>query len=93
MRRVILCYFIFSPNEQRRGGGCAARLYFLFSFPCSVDHERDWQPCKVVFFELATKTLNVRNNNPEGLGAFRFFFKQRQGMIHSNVSVPCATKP
>ena len=47
------------------GGGeeYAARLFLLFSFPCSADHERDWPPCKVVFFGLATSTLNVRNNN------------------------------
>ena len=38
---------------------------FSFSFsPCSADHERDWPPCKVVFFGLATNNaLNVRNNN------------------------------
>ena len=37
---------------------------FSFSFfPCSADHERDWPPCKVVFFGLATNALNVRNNN------------------------------
>ena len=41
----------------------AARLFLLFSFPCSADHERDWPPCKVVFFGLATNTLNVSNNN------------------------------
>ena len=35
----------------------------MFSFLCSADHERDWPPCKVVFFGLATNTLNVRNNN------------------------------
>ena len=29
---------------------------------CSADHERDWPPCKVVFFGLATNALNVRNN-------------------------------
>ena len=45
------------------GGGYAARLFILFSFPCSADHERDWPPCKVVFFGLATNTLNVRNSN------------------------------
>ena len=44
------------------GEGCAARLFFFF-FPCSADHERDWPPCKVVFFGLATNALNVRNNN------------------------------
>ena len=31
------------------GGGYAARLFMLFSFPCSADHKRDWPPCKVVF--------------------------------------------
>ena len=37
-------------------------FFLLFSFHCSADHERDWPPfCKVVFFGLATNTLNVRN--------------------------------
>ena len=35
-------------------------LSLLLPFPCSA--ERDWSPCKVVFFGLATNTLNVRNN-------------------------------
>ena len=61
------------------GGGYAARLFLLFSLPCSADHERDWPPCEVVFFGLATNTLkNVRNNN-------RFFFKQQQ-MVYYIVS-------
>ena len=49
MRRVIL--FIFSERAVWGvgGGGYAARLFILFSFPCSADHERDWPPCKVVF--------------------------------------------
>ena len=72
MRRVIIyiyiyIYFIlFSPNEQRArggGGGVRCQTFFLFLFPCSADHERDWPPCKVVFFGLATNALNVRNNN------------------------------
>ena len=35
-------------------GGYAARLSLLFSFPCSVDHGRDWPPCKVIhsFFRV-----------------------------------------
>ena len=65
------------------GGGYAARLFLLFSFSCSADHERDRPSCKVVFFGLATNTLNVRDNNnnnifspeggcSEGLDALRF---------------------
>ena len=40
-------------------------FFLFFFFPCSADHERDWPPCKVVFFGLATNNnaLNVRNNN------------------------------
>ena len=48
------------------GGGVGALPDFFFSssfFPCSADHERDWPPCKVVFFGLATNAPNVRNNN------------------------------
>ena len=58
-------FIYFSPNEQCGGvgGGYAARRFLLLFFPCSADHERDWPPCKVVFFGLATNTLNVRNNN------------------------------
>ena len=72
------------------GGGYAARLFLLFSFPCSADHERDWPPRKVVFLGLATNTLNVSNNNNkrfdtppplvrgyyEGLDAFWLSLKQ-----------------
>ena len=67
MRRVIFYFFyFFSPNEQRAGGGGggdAARLFIFIFFPCSADHERDWPPCKVVFFGLATNALIVKNNN------------------------------
>ena len=46
---------------------------FSFSFfPCSGDHERDWPPCKVVFFGLATNALNVRNNNNNNNTIFDF---------------------
>ena len=50
------------------------------------------------FFGLATHTLNVRNNNPpdwgmlrrsEGLGAFRFFFKQQQQQFCMTESDTC----
>ena len=58
----ICMYLIFSPNEQRARGVRCQTFSFSF-FPCSADHERDWPPCKVVFFGLATNALNVRNNN------------------------------
>ena len=45
------------------GGGGRGQTFFFFFFPCSADHERDWPPCKVVYFGLATNELNVRNNN------------------------------
>ena len=58
--------FIGSRISARGGGaGRAARLIFVCFFPCSADHERDWPPCKVVFFGLATNALNVRNNNKQ----------------------------
>ena len=64
--RDFLFLSLFSPNEQRaRGeGGGAARLFFFFFFSPvqQTTSERDWPPCKVVFFELATNALNVRNN-------------------------------
>ena len=68
---LFLFYFIFSPNEQRAGGGGGRCQTFSFSFfPCSADHERDWPPCKVVFFGLATNALNVRNNNKKPLSRY-----------------------
>ena len=46
---------------------CAAEMkfsYALWLMKCSsADLERDWRPCKVVFFGLAIIALNVRNNN------------------------------
>ena len=47
------------------GGGVCCQTFYFVSFPCSADHERDWPPCKVVFFGLATNTLNVRNNKQQ----------------------------
>ena len=74
MHRVIFYFyfiFIFSERAARAGGGgggggkggSCQTFFFFFFFPCSADHERDWPPCKVVFFGLATNALNVRNNN------------------------------
>ena len=77
MRRVI---FFFSERAARAGG---ALPVFFFFFPCAADHERDWLPCKVVFFGLATNALNVRNNNN----------KQQQQTTTCRVFVPTATIP
>ena len=30
-------------------------FFFFFFFPCSADHERDWPPCKVVFFRVGNQ--------------------------------------
>ena len=47
---IALLIYLFSPNEQREGGGGRCQTFFFFSFfPCSADHERGWPPCKVVF--------------------------------------------
>ena len=66
-------FFFFSPNEQRAegaGGGVRCQTFSSSFFPCSADHERDWPPCEVVFFGLATNALNVRNNNKQQHGKF-----------------------
>ena len=69
MRRVSVLFF--SERAARGGGGGGGALpdFFFFFFPCSADHERDWPPCKVVFFGLATNALNVRNNNNNNITA------------------------
>ena len=66
------------------GGGDAARLFLLFSFPCSADHERDWTSCKVVFFGLATNTLNVRNNKQQTTTCIHTYIQHTY--IHSPLS-------
>ena len=50
-------YFFLRTSSARR-----CQTFYFYFFPCSADHERDWPPCKVVFFGLATNALNVRNN-------------------------------
>ena len=64
------------------GGGCAARLFLLFFFPCSADHDEwDWPPCKVVFrggnryAECEKQPLT--GGCSDALDASRFFFKQQ----------------
>ena len=51
-----------SQNDQG-APCCVVSPFSLKIFPCSANHERDWSPCKVVFFGLTTNALNVRNNN------------------------------
>ena len=59
--RVIFFFCVLRTSTARGAGGGALPDFFFFFFPCSADHERDWPPCKVVFFGLATNALNVRN--------------------------------
>ena len=62
--RYFCFYFIFLRTSSARGGGALPEFFLSFYFfPCLADHERDWPPCKEVFFGLATNALNVRNNN------------------------------
>ena len=57
-------FFFFSERAARgMGGGGRCQIFYFYFFPCSADHERDWPPCKIVFFGLATNALKVRNNN------------------------------
>ena len=65
MRRVFFLFFFFERAARGGGGGALPDFRFFLFYPCSVDHERDWPPCKVVFFGLATNALNVRNNNKQ----------------------------
>ena len=69
----MIFFFFFHRTSSARGGGegegmGGALPDFFFFFPCSADHERDWPPCKVIFFGLATNALNVRNNNNNNNG-------------------------
>ena len=65
-RVIFYFYFIFFSERAARWGGGGEPDFSFSSFPCSADHERDWPPCKVVFFGLATNALNVRNNRHAG---------------------------
>ena len=42
MRPTQFYFILFPLNEQRGGGGALPDFLFLFSFPCSLDHEWDW---------------------------------------------------
>ena len=82
----VFFFFFFSPNEQRaRGGGALPDFFFFFFFPCSSDHERDWPPCRVDFFGLATNALNVRNNNNNNF--FPLTGGCSEGLVHSDFSL------
>ena len=75
MRRVIFIFYFLRTSSALGGGGAATRLFFYFFFPCSADHERDWPPCKVFFFGLATNALNVRNNNNNNIKKHLIYYK------------------
>ena len=61
--QFFLFIFFLRTSSAQGGGGVRCQTFSFSFFPCSADHERDWPPCKVVFFGLATNALNVRNNN------------------------------
>ena len=63
MRRVIFSFYFLRTGSAGGGGAALLDFFFFLLFLCSADHERIWQPCKVVFFGLATNVLNVRNNS------------------------------
>ena len=55
---------------------------FSFSFfPCSADHERDWPPCKVVFFKALHGRLAGRFKPPLA-GRCNDFAPSRQKKCH-----------
>ena len=56
-----LIRYIKTSSVGGGGGECAARLFILFFFPCSADHERGRPPCKVAFFGLATNGMLRRS--------------------------------
>ena len=89
MRRVFIFIFYFlRTGSAQGGGGGAARLFLFFFFPCSADHERDWPPCKVVSFGLATNALNVRNNNNNKISQARTGFGE-QPLEELEIKRPC----
>ena len=67
------------------GGGYAARLLFCSLFPVQQTTSRIGHPCKVVFrvgnqyaeCEKQQQFFPLTGGCSEGLGAFRFFFKQQ----------------
>ena len=62
-------------------------------FFCPADHVPDWQP-RVLLGMVEARSVNVKKTTTtttggcsEGLGAFRFFFKQQQAVVdvHDNL--------
>ena len=85
---IFIFYFLRTGSAQGGGRGGAARLFLFFSFPCSADHERDWPPCKVVSFGLATNALNLRNNNNNKNSQARTGFGE-QPLEELEIKRPC----
>ena len=56
--RPVVFHFVIFYFITVGGGGYAARLFLLFSFPCSADHERDWPPCKKVLLLVVFRVDN-----------------------------------
>ena len=53
---IFILFFLRTSSARGGGGGRVRCQTFSFSFfPCSADHERDWPPCKVVFFRVGNQ--------------------------------------
>ena len=72
-------FFPCSADHERDWPPCKVLVVFRVGSQCA-ECEKQQQSS---FFGLATNnTLNVKNNSSEGLGAFRFFFKQHAHGFH-----------
>ena len=54
-------YFFFS--ERAAWGGALPDFVFLFSFPCSADHEQEWPPCNATYFFRVGGTNFIRRDS------------------------------
>ena len=46
--------------------------FSIFDSPCSADHERDWPPCKVVFFRVGNQCAECEKQQQQSWYKFNF---------------------